>query len=60
MLCCCCLSTLLLDMPLEGLVLVVLHDKILLDEDMHIIKGNKEASSTYSMERWAKNKHREI
>lgn len=49
MLCCCYLSTLLLDMSL-GLFLVVLQDVILLDENMHITKGNKEAPSTTYME----------
>ena len=45
MLCCCCLSTLLLDMQL-GLFLVVLHDLILLDENVQIMKGNEAPSAT--------------
>jgi len=37
-------------MLLEGLFLLVLHGIILLDENMHIIKGNKEAPSATGME----------
>jgi hypothetical protein len=37
-------------MPLEGLVLVVLHDIIFLGENMNIIKRNKEVPSVTSVE----------
>jgi len=37
-------------MSLEGLFLLVMHGIILLDENMHIIKGNKETSSATGLE----------
>jgi hypothetical protein len=40
--------------------LVVLHDIILLDENMCIVKGNKKALISHWYGKWAKNKDREI
>jgi len=54
MLCFFFLSALFLGMSLEGLFLVVLHDIILLYENMHVIKGNKKAPSATGMERGLK------